>query len=507
MSDIGIRRLTTTTVVFLAVYVTIVICVTLGTASTGGTGGGINAGGGSGPSHNGSNSGSSSSDCSTSGSSAGTKYQAETDFGNKKSGVAFESIDAISFCYNLDHTNKTNAQESFSVVYTFPVGPFPNANTIAGTLEVELIDADDNGVVSLTGDLSGALQASSLGFTNHGAPLGNTITTPGTHGFTVGPLAGPTSVLTSNFVQANLAFTLSPKDRVRMKGMLHQDDGVNPRVCEIPLSFQGFGLTKDMQKCANDSSKSLAKSISIGNKELCNCIKALVKNPGTAPTIADCLNADAKGKRAKADAKAVKTFDKKCTGQDKLGLDKFPPFGANDPNDPEVADAVDTTPLLLAMHAFGGSVSAPLQSFAGDKDATKCQQALIKQLKKCFEVHLKEYTSCKKKALKAGASEESALAACINADPKGKIAKACDQVDKPDKLRKVLDKKCFAKNVPLGAVFPDHGVAGNVEATHAAMVEEIPCLVCMVLGHLDNLGSIDCDLIDDGTANGSCSVW
>ena len=66
-------------------------------------------------------------------------------------------------------------------------------------------------------------------------------------------------------------------------------------------------------------------------------------------------------------------------------------------------------------------------SKAASKASAKCQSAVVKALDKCWNAYLKSYSTCAKKGLKGSIADADGLEACRGDDPKGKVAKVCDE--------------------------------------------------------------------------------
>ncbi len=114
----------------------------------------------------------------------------------------------------------------------------------------------------------------------------------------------------------------------------------------------------------------------------------------------------------------------------------------------------------------------------------------------------KVFNSCKKNKIKGKDTTQAESATdleqeCLGIgtsripDPKGKISKKCGgDFD--------LGKKCSLGNV-------DDLIPGCAPGVNAACIDQkIECRVCLALNALDGLNR-DCDLFDDGGANGSCA--
>jgi hypothetical protein len=254
-------------------------------------------------------------------------------------------------------------------------------------------------------------------------------------------------------------------------------------------------LSKDAQKCVNELNKNLRKVTKTIGKEYRRCIKSGAKQQLGGQTVTDCFAADNGDKIQKAKDKTQSGFDAKCIAD-------FPSFGATDVA--TVNQAAEDKEVAIVEGLFGGSVNAAIITLAADSFAAKCQDSVYNSTLKCQDAQMKEFAKCKRLALKGGAMTTGALDNCVGDDPKGKIAKTCNDIAKPDKIRKSLDKKCVAKAVDLSTAFPGCGVAGNLEATHACITASVNCEVCRAINTADGIES-DCDLYDDGDGdNDSC---
>jgi len=267
----------------------------------------------------------------------------------------------------------------------------------------------------------------------------------------------------------------------------------------VPRAFAQV-QTKDQQKCTVAMGRSLEKVTSTLGTDVATCLKDGAKGK-LAGTVEACIVADAKGKVATAEAKTTADFAKLCTGA------KLPPYGVVDAD--AVNDAGRAKEPALFHDVFGPDLDAALVGEADDQNAAKCQQAVVSSVKKCQDAMLKEFVACAARGLKTSFDDASDIASCLGADPQGKAAKTCDLREetspgklKVDGIRKALDQQCVAKGVALGDVVA--GCApGDVEATHACVDAYVDCRVCLAANTAGGLAR-DCDVVDDGSANGSC---
>ena len=247
-------------------------------------------------------------------------------------------------------------------------------------------------------------------------------------------------------------------------------------------------IPKAEQQCINELNKGLASVAKNQGKDICKCIKDGSKEKLSSQSIEECSTADNKGKVAKAKQKTLDKAGQKCTSAPSIG-----------PTDPNTVNAVAVAKELNLIHDIFGmdlNTTIILQSF--DKDAGKCQVDVAKATKKCQDTRLKEYNKCKKDGLKSETiTDTSGLEACVGVDPKGKIAKACDE-----KLKGKIDKKC-AGNLDVFAGCNDPNAPTTSEELADCLEERVECRVCLGLNAADNTDR-DCDEFDDGEFNASC---
>lgn len=141
---------------------------------------------------------------------------------------------------------------------------------------------------------------------------------------------------------------------------------------------------------------------------------------------------------------------------------------------------------------LGADLDAAVLTSAADKEGARCQQDVIRGTGKCIRARIQEFHRCAKTGLKDGSiTAGPALAECIEKDPRGRIAKACDPV--VGRLAtKTLAKICVAKGVDLAEAFPrcDTGDAAELATCLDAAARR---RVCLALNQADALER-DCGL-------------
>jgi hypothetical protein len=247
----------------------------------------------------------------------------------------------------------------------------------------------------------------------------------------------------------------------------------------------------DQQKCINGLNKDTCKVAAAQGKENKGCVKEGTKGTATS----GCLTADAKGKVAK---KKTKTTDDE-TKNGCLGANA-PDFGYTTGSSGNTAAMTEEVNLFDDVYG----TTDPTAVISTDKLTGGCQSAMTKDLEKLIAAKWKQYVSCKKASLKAGALNAAALEACLQgdpnsvaADPKGKIGK------KFAKFAGDITKKCPA--VAVNTTFPGSCNAETLTTLPTCLDRLAECRLCLAINAIDGL-SVDCDLFDDGLANASCGA-
>lgn len=115
---------------------------------------------------------------------------------------------------------------------------------------------------------------------------------------------------------------------------------------------------------------------------------------------------------------------------------------------------------------------------------------------------MREFNSCKKSGMKIQTiTDTGGIEACLGADPKGKVAKACNPLT--GKILADLNSRCVSAGTDLTVAFAacNNTAAGDVAT---CIDERIKCRTCLALNAGDNLAN-DCDLYDNGASDLSCS--
>ncbi len=254
-------------------------------------------------------------------------------------------------------------------------------------------------------------------------------------------------------------------------------------------------LVKEQQVCVNQMNKSGAKVNAVQLKETEKCLKDFQGGKLTT-SFEDCTTADAKGKVQKAVNKTVSGEEKTC---DPLLPDDLPSFGYT--TAVSVNQAAVAGGLALVHEIFGDPVQdADLFMKTTGKETASCQYEMLKRADKLESTVVKEVNKAKKTALKdptvsGRPALEVALAEVF--DPANvKLAKA------EEKLEKGVEKKCGLLPSPE-TIFPGACADPDLLEVEACVIAAARCQACSKINAFDGL-ILECDELDDGSANGSC---
>jgi hypothetical protein len=253
-------------------------------------------------------------------------------------------------------------------------------------------------------------------------------------------------------------------------------------------------LTKAQQTCVNEMNKSGERVNKAQLRDNEKCLMDFQGNKLGEQTFDECTTADRRNKVEAAQESTVVREGKKCDPLDELP--RFAYTGSAMVN----ATAVDGG-LALLHKVFGGPPVSDifLAKRADNKDTAKCQFEMLKRTDKVENTVLKEINKAKKRALQDPTVNDTPMledALWSVFDSNAKITKA------QDALVKGVDKKCAAVETSFFFVFPGCGSANLNEVEDCANAAA-RCEACLKINAFDDL-SMNCDLADDDSTNGSC---
>ncbi|HYC54722.1 MAG TPA: hypothetical protein VEL28_07275 [Candidatus Binatia bacterium] len=242
----------------------------------------------------------------------------------------------------------------------------------------------------------------------------------------------------------------------------------------------------EQQKCLQSTATASAKLAKARAKEYAKCLKSAAGEDLVGCSAEDCVASDASGKVGDALAKLRDISSASCRTQ--------PDFAYRHPS--LVGSVVVDETIGLFDDVLGPDLDDVAILKSEDARGAACQGKILKAATKLGLTMTSLYDACRKAAVPTVTSAE-ALADCldaITADDSGKVAAAergidaavagtCAGLD----MNTVLDGSCD------GA--PDLG---------DCVAERARCRACRRASSSDDLGT-DCDLFDDGNADGSCT--
>ena len=256
----------------------------------------------------------------------------------------------------------------------------------------------------------------------------------------------------------------------------------------------------DDVRCIDALNKNARKVTLAWNKALVRCVREADR--AAAATADQCATIDAGGRAARA---AARTVDQDVGGSSDVCAGTPPPALYRG------AAAANATARVaaqrLARDLFGTELDASIV-VAGDHGGAACRTKLYGRATKTFDKQWKVSRACLRNALRGGAADSSAVvAACFApgatgfADPKGKMDKA------RAKLAATATSVCHAAALPVATLFPGTCAHAPGDPEFGACVgARLDCRLCRLLADTNAL-DVDCDLVDDGSANGSCAMF
>jgi cysteine-rich repeat protein len=274
------------------------------------------------------------------------------------------------------------------------------------------------------------------------------------------------------------------------------DDGNNVDCdgCSSACSLEDevCGVQSGLQRdCINSLNKSLANVARAQGREILTCMRLGARGKLTG-TIEACLSADSNGRMSRATLRTELAEMAKCL----IDRPTFAVTGATTINDFAIQNEND-----LIHDVFGADLDVAIATIVENRDRSRCQQAVTRVALKCRNNKLAEFNSCKKKGLRKVTITDAASlrSSCLGTDSRLRVARACDPV--VGRVRRVIHGRCGG--LDLAAAFP--GCNTNDPTTLAACIDSyVECRVCLAAANADDFSAGICDLMDNGTQDGSC---
>jgi hypothetical protein len=253
-------------------------------------------------------------------------------------------------------------------------------------------------------------------------------------------------------------------------------------------------LERGQRACVLELNKSGAAVAETQAGETLYCLEQAAR--GEEPDPQACLAADGRGKLARSLARLAARGGKRCKSP-------LPAFGYSDPaalGDHAVAEATG-----LAADLFGPDLTA--SAAAGvSAGGSACQSAVAKGSEQILAVFLQRARKAKAGALgdraAPAASADAVAEALVSALGGGADAKLERSAEKAGKR---TGEACGG--AALGTLFPGTCAGAADAAALAACADaRARCRACRALAAFDVL-PLDCDALDDGTSNDSCTKF
>jgi cysteine-rich repeat protein len=243
--------------------------------------------------------------------------------------------------------------------------------------------------------------------------------------------------------------------------------------------------SKSQVTCITSMNKAGTKVASTQGKENSACIGAATSGKLVGQDADQCIDADNKGKVAKATVKTADTQAAKCAFP-------LPSYGFTS------ATTVNASALgaekTLVEQVFGSPVASAILT---DKPGGGCQSSVAKSYEKFAAARTKAFVSCKTNGFKLGTIGNAAgLVSCVDDDELGKVQIARDS------LLGTITSKCA--ETALATAFPGCSAeAGSSQSLADCIARKAECQNCLLFEQMDNIDA-PCDQLDDGNLNQTC---
>jgi len=172
-----------------------------------------------------------------------------------------------------------------------------------------------------------------------------------------------------------------------------------------------------------------------------------------------------------------------------------PDFGLPAAFELALTDAAVVHEKGLLNDLLGGDADAAIIRRSDNKAGAKCQGRVAERTETLMAARMNAFAACVRKKLRK-ATDGGDLAACIGSELRGGTRKAAK------KLRADVGQRC--QGIDLAEAFPGRCADASGDAFADCLVARTACRACRLMGTASAI-DVDCDQVDDGTDNGSCS--
>lgn len=252
----------------------------------------------------------------------------------------------------------------------------------------------------------------------------------------------------------------------------------------LAIDADAAAPTADQRRCIAELSRAGARVAEATTRELLRCARRAVR--GRLPvgqTLEQCALADADGRIAQARITTEVAEARWCVGP--------PPFGPRD------AEAVNhlIDGLFQVRAVFGPDAASVLGASAGDARRGSCQLAIVRGMGRIAVAKLREFNRCAESALTDGADAATDLEACIDADPRRRVARVVTDVD--------ADAARTCGGEAIASAFPGACASDSASTLGTCVEPRVHCDVCTGLDAAQGTG-VACHRFTDGVATAYC---
>jgi hypothetical protein len=173
-----------------------------------------------------------------------------------------------------------------------------------------------------------------------------------------------------------------------------------------------------------------------------------------------------------------------------------PDFGTPAAYEDVLNDAAVVHESGLLNDTFGDAPGDAIIAADDNEAGATCQVQVMKRTDALMAARVKGFTGCVKNLLKKRADDDTQFAGCIRAELRGGARKAAK------KLRADVERRCAG--IDLSEAFPGRCAEASGNAFADCLVTRTACRACRLAGTASAV-DVDCDLVDDGTDNDSCT--
>jgi glucose/arabinose dehydrogenase len=241
--------------------------------------------------------------------------------------------------------------------------------------------------------------------------------------------------------------------------------------------------------CLVAANRASARLADAAARELSACAVAGARGRLGEGGVEACVEADRRGTLARRLSRLGEAHARSCQGPQPFGFTGLE----------SAAPAAAGSARELAHAVFGPDLDAALADAREEPATHRCQRRAQRALDVCQKTRRVEWLRCKRAGLRDGSIASLAqLASCLDADPRGRIARAC--AADGGRLADAVSRGC--EGVAPAAAFPACA-SDDPEAPAACLERAGRCRHCRLIDASDALG-VNCDRYDDGAVNASC---